>query len=84
MADPVTLDQAYEIVFGTPAGIMVLRDLAAETGFLACMPPGTSTDVLVDHNAARRTFGRIYEILTATEQGREAMAEALRPAATQE
>lgn len=84
MADEVTLEEAYEIAFGTPAGIKVLRDLARTTGFMASLPVGTHTDLLVDHNAGRRFFGRIYEILVTTQRGREAMAEALRPVKTEE
>lgn len=80
----VTVAEAYEIVFGSPAGIMVLRDLANETGFLASLPKGTDLSILADHNAARRVFGRIYEILATSQQGAEALAVALRPAATQE
>ena len=83
MAD-VTLPEAYEIAFGSPAGIMVLRDLAERTGFMASLPIGTAAELLIEHNTGRRFFGRLYEILVTTERGREAMAEALRPAATQE
>lgn len=83
MAD-ITLGEAYEIAFGSPAGIMVLRDLADHTGFMASMPIGTATELLIEHNTGRRFFGRLYEILVTTQRGREAMAEALRPAANQE
>lgn len=83
MAD-VTLAEAYEIAFGTQAGIMVLRDLAERTGFMASLPIGSPAELLIEHNTGRRFFGSLYEILVTTERGREAMAEALRPAASQE
>ena len=80
MADEIDLADAYEIAFTTPAGVQVLRDLISTTGFLASLPIGANSDLMVDHNAMRRTFGRIYEILMATPRGREAVAEAFRPA----
>ncbi|CAB5079610.1 hypothetical protein UFOVP143_52 [uncultured Caudovirales phage] len=83
MAD-LELPELYELVFGSPAGIAVLRDLASTTGFMASLPIGTSAELLIEHNTGRRFFGRLYEILVTTERGREAMAEALRPVATQE
>lgn len=80
----ISTAEAYELVFATPAGIQVLRDLADATGFMASLPVGSSPELMIEHNAGRRFFGRLYEILVLTQRGREAMAEALRPAATQE
>lgn len=80
----IGLGEAYGIAFGTPAGIQVLRHLAAETGFFAALPAGTDQQVLADHNAARRVFGAIYEILASSPEGREALAVALSPASTKE
>lgn len=84
MADEVTLDKAYAIALTSPAGIMVLRDLAAATGFMASLPVGASPELLIEHNAGRRFFGRLYEILALSPEGREALAVALSPASTQE
>lgn len=78
------LIEAYETVFGSVAGIKVLRDLNTLCGFNSAWPAGTDPQVLIDHNAARRVFGRIYEILSATDMGREAMAEAFRLGPIQE
>jgi hypothetical protein len=84
VADEVTLDEAYRIAFATPAGIMVLRDLAQTTGFMSSLPIGTKPEILIEHNAGRRLFGRLFEILALSEDGREALAVALRPAKPQE
>lgn len=83
MAD-VSVEEAYRLVFATPAGIMVLRDMASETGFMAALPKGADASLLIDHNAVRRVFGRIYEILALSNEGREALVVALRPTTTQE
>lgn len=83
-SEQVSLVEAYEIAFGNVAGIQVLRDLNTLCGFHSTWPTATDPMVLVDHNAARRVFGRIYEILSATELGREAMAEAFRLGPIQE
>lgn len=82
--EALKLLEAYDTVFATPAGILILRDLAEQTGFMSSMPVGTSPEVLIEHNAGRRFFGRLYEILSLTEQGREALAVALSPASTKE
>ena len=82
--DSEELISAYALVLATPAGITVLRDLAEHTGFMSSLPVGSSAEVLIEHNAARRIFGRLYEILSLSEEGREALAVALSPAATKE
>ncbi len=64
--------------------VTVLRDLATATGFMASLPLGTDPMILIDHNARRAVFGRIYEILSLTPQGRATLAEALRPAEQEE
>lgn len=76
--------EAYDLAFSTPAGIAVLRDLAETTGFMSSLPVGAGNDLLIEHNAGRRLFGRLYEILSLTETGREALAVALRPVSTKE
>lgn len=78
------LIESYDLTFCTPAGIAVLRDLADRTGFMSSLPVGASSDLLIEHNAGRRFFGRLYEILSFTETGREVLAVALSPAATKE
>lgn len=82
--EAIKLIEAYELAFATPAGILILRDLAAQTGFMASLPPGSAAEVLIEHNAGRRFFGRLYEILSLTQAGREALAVALSPASTKE
>jgi hypothetical protein len=79
------LEQAYTALFSDSAhAVMVLRDLATQTGFMASLPVGTDPDVLTDHNARRAVFGRIYEILVLTASGRRAIAEAFTPAQPEE
>ena len=80
------LEKAYQGLFlgGEANAVAVLRDLASETGFMASLPVGTDPQVLIDHNARRAVFGRIYEILTLTAQGRATLAEALSPAETED
>lgn len=82
--DGLVLLEAYDLTFCTPAGIAVLRDLSELTGFMSSLPVGASADLLIEHNAGRRFFGRLYEILSLTETGREALAVALSPASTKE
>lgn len=64
--------------------VTVLRDLATATGFMASLPNATDPLILVDHNARRAVFGRIYEILSLTPQGRATLAAALAPAEQEE
>lgn len=79
------LSKAYAAVFLDSANaVTVLRDLAEATGFMSSLPVGTDPMVLVDHNARRAVFGRIYEILSLTEKGRATLAAALRPAEQEE
>lgn len=79
------LEKAYQGLFLDNANaVAVLRDLASETGFMASLPAGTDPQVLIDHNARRAVFGRIYEILVLTAQGRATLAEALSPAETED
>jgi len=84
MADEIDLAEAYAVVFATPAGIIVLEDLLQFSGFLTTTPMGASPDVMIEHNARRRFFGRLYDILTQSQDGREALAVVLNPVATQE
>lgn len=79
------VEQAYTSLLADSAyAVIVLRDLAGETGFMAALPAGSDPAILTDHNAARRVFGRIYEILSLTPQGRATLAAALSPAEPKE
>lgn len=76
---PTEVAVAYIDLFSSANGVMVLRDLAAQTGFMAALPRGADAADLIDHNARRAVFGRLYEILSLTPGGRETLAAALRP-----
>lgn len=78
------LARAYQEIFTTAYGTMVLRDLAAQCGFTAALPRGVDDGTLRDHNARRAIFGRIFEILLLTEGGRDAIAWALMSSEKQE
>lgn len=82
--NPSTLAQAYQEVFTTAYGTMVLRDLAEQCGFTAALPREADDAMLRDHNARRATFGRIFEFLLLTSGGRDAIAWALMPGETRE
>lgn len=75
------LEKAYINLFlGSGYALPVLRDLISETGFMAALPKGADPLILADHNARRAVFGRIYEILSLTPEGRATLAAALAPA----
>lgn len=76
--------EAYEVVFATPGGIRVLRDLIEVSGFLSVFPTGAEPLTLAHQNGTRALFAHVYAILMSTARGREAIAEALRPAPTKE
>lgn len=79
------IEKAYLAVFDNRATVvMVLRDLVGETGFMAALPKGADASILIDHNARRAVFGRIYEILSLTSEGRATLAEAMREAEQKE
>lgn len=83
MADPATTED-YDVVFASQSGIRVLRDLIEFSGFLSVFPTGADHQLLAHQNGTRAVFAQVYAILMSTPRGREAMAEALRPAASQE
>lgn len=76
------LSKAYIGLFTTAFGPAVLRDLMHECGFMASLPLGSDPNLLIDHNARRSVFGRIYEILNQHPAGRDALALALHRAET--
>jgi len=73
------LTRAYEAVFSTAYGAMVLRDLAQQCGFMASLPIGASVEMLRDHNTRRAVFGHLYEILSHSVAGRDAIQWAIKP-----
>lgn len=73
------LARAYEAVFSTAHGTMVLRDLAQQCGFMASLPIGASVEMLRDHNTRRAVFGHLYEILSHSVAGRDAIQWAIQP-----
>jgi hypothetical protein len=81
---PYDVAYAYQQLFNGDLALRVLRDLAAQTGFHAALPRGSSPELLIDHNARRAVFGRVYEILGLTSTGRETLEAAFRPSARQE
>jgi hypothetical protein len=79
------IEKAYQHVFaGSAYAVMVLRDLELLAGFRSTYPAGTDPQLLIDHNAVRRLFGRIYETLSLTPEGRATLAEVFTPAETKE
>lgn len=76
--------ESYEVTFASPAGIAVLRDLLEVSGFLSIFPTGAEPQVLAHQNGTRAVFAHVYAILMSTQRGREAIAEAFRPASTME
>jgi hypothetical protein len=79
------IEKAYTALFSDSAhAVMVLRDLATQTGFMVALEIGTDPAVHFDHNARRAVFGRLYDILNLTASGRRAIAEALTPAQPEE
>ena len=62
---------------GSADAAVTLRTLAVSTGWNVAAPPGSSEAVLLDHNARRSIFGRIFEVLSLTPAGRQALTEAL-------
>ena len=79
--DPLTI--AYTETFETAHGLRVLRDLLEASGFLAVMPYNAPGNELTDLNGSRRLFARVYEILSRSPSGRQALAAAFRPAETE-
>lgn len=73
------LARAYEAVFSTAHGTMVLRDLAQQCGFMAALPVSAPTEMIRDHNTRRAVFGHIYEILSHSVAGRDAIQWAIKP-----
>lgn len=86
MDSDVTLEliEAYQVVFATPGGIRVLRDLMEVSGFLSVFPTGAEPLALAHQNGTRALFAHVYAILMSSHAGREAIAKAFRPASTKE
>jgi hypothetical protein len=59
-------------------GIRALAWFMRECGWHVAVAPSSSLEVLIDHNSGRRRFRTLFEILMATEEGREALALASR------
>jgi len=78
------LARAYQEVFTSAYGTMVLRDLAQQCGFTASLPREADDAMLRDHNARRAIFGRVFEILLLAPGGRDAIAWALMSSETRE
>jgi hypothetical protein len=77
-----TAEGYHRIYVGTGQfGIRALRDLAGFSGFHATTPILEAL-TLADLNGRRVVFGRVYEILSLTQEGREVLAEAFSPAIT--
>lgn len=69
-----TLAEAYKNVFGHGDDAdRVLADLAQFTGFYATLPSDATVTELAFHNGARTAFGRIYQILSDTDEGYAAL-----------
>jgi hypothetical protein len=57
------LEQAYRDVAATPAGQIVIADLANHSGWNKVAPPGTPPDRLSEMNGSRAAFGRLFLFL---------------------
>lgn len=82
--EALKLIEAYGVVFATPGGIKVLKDLIEVSGFLSVFPTGAEPQALAHQNGTRAVFAHVYAILMLSQDGREAIAEAFRPASTKE
>lgn len=57
------LQSAYRDVASTEAGQIVIADLANQSGWNKCAPPGTPPDRLSEMNGSRAAFGRLFLFL---------------------